>query len=256
MLTDQRRRSVNVQCPACGARRGLHLTQRDNGTVLAYCHANQCSQEVLRSALPDLTLATGTGGRREEPTLLPGLVLNLFGDGSDPIPGALVNAPLPTAALTWKHVNSFRYADADGLLCGLVDRLHALDTEGQRIDKTFRPRRPRFPDTGWEHQLAGGVFPLYKLPGLFHRPEGAPVLVVEGEKDAEQFMVKLPGWAVTTCPGGAQGWRQVHTDLLLQVTRDRAEVWIAPDGDRAGQQWREKILSELAGRRVVREVGP
>jgi hypothetical protein len=254
MLTDLRRRSVNVQCPSCSARRGLHLTQRDDGTVLAYCHANQCSQDALRSALPDLTFATGTGGRRAEPMLLPGLVRNAHGDTTSPIAGAAPPSGLPAGAVQWEHYGSYRYVDADDLLVGVIDRFHAMGADGRRADKTFRARRPRFPGTGWEHQLAGGVFPLYKLPNLLHRPEGAPVLCVEGEKDVESLLVKLPGWAVTTCPRGAQGWRTAHTDLLLQVTVDRAEVWLAPDGDKAGQQWREKILSELDGRRVVREV--
>jgi hypothetical protein len=248
-----RLRSRYVPCPLCGDRRALKLTSLDDGTTLAHCFACKSPQRELRSALPDLKFAVGTAGARAEPTLLTEFVVNAHGDGTDPIRGAALPRELPEGAAAWQHVNSFRYVDADNMLVGVVDRLHALDATGQRIDKQFRQRVPRLLGGGWEHHLGGKVLPLYRLPELFHRPEGGPVFVCEGEKDVLALLAAMPGHVATTCPGGANGWRPVHTDLLLQVTRDGGAIVLVPDQDAAGQLWARTLRGALGSRRDVRE---
>jgi DNA primase len=87
------------------------------------------------------------------------------------------------------------------------------------------------------------------------RPEGAPLVITEGEKDVEALRDALPGWTVTTSPGGARGWRDVHTRLVLDLTADGSEVILAGDDDDAGAAWQRTILLALHPHRVVKEVG-
>jgi hypothetical protein len=145
----------------------------------------------------------------------------------------------------WIHVASYPYGDADNRLCGVVDRWHLLDANGRRVDKTFRVRRPAFPAVGWLHSLGGYTLPLYRLAQAYHRPEGAPVVVVEGEKCVHTVLAAEPGWSVTTCAGGALGWRDLHTQQLLALTADGSEVWLWPDADEAGARWLWTLRREL-----------
>ena len=77
--------------------------------------------------------------------------------------------------------------------------------------KDFRLRR-RGPDGDWVYNLDGVRRVLYNLAEV---STATHVIVVEGEKDADRvkkalrYFEKKEGvrWAVTTCPGGAKGWR-------------------------------------------------
>lgn len=224
---------------------------------MVYCHACGVDQATLRAALPDLTVAQRAATPRAPLTLAPGAMPNLYGAGVDPLPGAVLEEAIRPGAVRWDHVASFRYADADDWLCGVVDRWHAVAADGTRVDKTFRQRRPAFPTTGWLYGMGGHVLPLYGLPALYHRPEGAPVLVCEGEKDVHSLRDALPGYAVTTAPGGARGWHDVHhTSQLLDVTRDGAVILLVPDQDRAGCGWAAARLAALRPFRDVRQWSP
>jgi hypothetical protein len=152
----------------------------------------------------------------------------------------------------WIHVASYPYGDADNRLCGVVDRWHRLDADGQRLDKTFRVRRPAFPAVGWLHSLGGYTLPLYRLAQAYHRPEGAPIVVCEGEKCCHAILDAEPGWCVTTCAGGAKGWRDVHTRQLLALAADGSEIWLWPDADAAGEAWRQTLQVALHGRVALR----
>ena len=240
--------------------------------MLAYCHACGVDQATLRAALPEVTLASSTSARQPAAPLMlaPGAQWNLYGDGIDPILGAILSdEQLPEGAVAWHHVASYRYEDADDLLCGVVDRWHPLDADGARVrkldkdgvwrgayHKTFRQRRPAFPATGWRYKMQPYILPLYRLAELYHRPEGAPVLVCEGEKAVHALLIAKPGWAVTTGPAGADHWDACHTQQLLDVTQDGAAIVLWPDADAAGAKWLVTLTTALRGQRDVRVVRP
>lgn len=257
--TTSRGRSRNAPCPLCPARRGLSITECADGSVLVHCHACHASQAALRAALPDLPLARHAAPRAPQ-TLAPGVMPNPHGDGAAPIHGAFVSARQREAAAghapiaTWAQYASYRYVDADGWLCGVVDRWHGLDAAGVRHAKLFSQRRPKFPTLGWHYDLGGHSLPLYRLDLCLARPEGAPLVLAEGEKDVEALRAALPGWAVSTCPGGAHGWRDVHTASALELTRDGSEIWLVRDPDAAGAAWQRTIVAALGRKRLIRAV--
>ncbi|MGZ8408133.1 MAG: hypothetical protein ACXWVJ_08920 [Caulobacteraceae bacterium] len=68
--------------------------------------------------------------------------------------------------------------------------------------KDFFQRRPNGRG-GWINNLDGVRRVPYRLPEMLARPEGAPVYVVEGEKDANR-LTKL-GLCATTTPAAPAG---------------------------------------------------
>lgn len=103
--------------------------------------------------------------------------------------------------------------------------------------KDFRQRRPDGRG-GWIWSTKGTRQVPYRLPELLARPEGAPVYVVEGEKDADR-LANL-GLCATTNPGGAGKWR----DELGQHLAG-ADVVILPDADEAGRKHAQTVADHL-----------
>jgi hypothetical protein len=111
--------------------------------------------------------------------------------------------------------------------------------------KDFRQRR-RGEDGKWIWNLNGTRRVLYKLPEVIAAVTvGAPVWVVEGEKDANN-LIQL-GLPATTNPGGALKWREEYSESLRG-----AKIVILPDNDQPGQQHAEQVARSLAG--VAREI--
>ena len=80
---------------------------------------------------------------------------------------------------------------------------------------------------------------LYRTPEVLKAIEqGAPVYLVEGEKDVET-LEKL-GFVATTQPMGAGKWKPHYTEFLRG-----AEVFIIPDNDPPGKQSASKIYHEI-----------
>lgn len=103
--------------------------------------------------------------------------------------------------------------------------------------KTFRQRRVANGKTTWG---LGDTEPLpYKLPDIISNPD-KPVLVVEGEKDADA-LTHL-GFVATCNSGGAGKW----AESLNRYFTGR-DIIILPDNDQAGEKHVKTILGNLQG---------
>jgi putative DNA primase/helicase len=88
--------------------------------------------------------------------------------------------------------------------------------------------------------------PLYRLPDVLRAKElGQPIVVCEGEKDAEAVnSLGTELGIATTNPEGAGKWRPEHADTLDGATR----VVVIADDDPAGHQHAAKVADSLARR--------
>jgi len=109
----------------------------------------------------------------------------------------------------------------------------------------------RWDGSGWIPGTPSGPKIPYKLPELM-ACRGSPVLIVEGEKDADR-LVSL-GWNATTNAGGSSGW---HVDLDKYFAG--CDVYLIPDNDESGEKHiarvHEGIKDIAASVRVVRLPG-
>ena len=137
----------------------------------------------------------------------------------------------------------YDYTDAAGQLLFMVVRL--MTPEG----KTFRQCRPAH--AGQREPVLMGVrdedkHTLYRLPEVAAAlRDGKPVLVVEGEKDADNLAAL--GYAATTCSMGAGKW---HSACSAQLTG--ALVYVLGDNDEPGRKHAEEVARSLLG--VARDV--
>lgn len=117
-----------------------------------------------------------------------------------------------------------------------------------RLDpKDFRIDHPN--GAGWEPGKGPAPDVLYRLPEvLLAKAAGKPVIVVEGEKDADR-LCQL-GWAATTNIEGASGegqrskWKSAYTQQLAGCS----QVILIPDNDAAGQAHMQAIKMALQGK--------
>lgn len=109
--------------------------------------------------------------------------------------------------------------------------------------KDFKQRRPV--NGGWEWGLGNTRRVLYRLPGLL-ADERQPVVLVEGEKDADR-LVNL-GLVATCNPMGAGKWSDDYT-LMLKNRR----VVVIPDNDKPGREHAANVVKHLlpAAQRVA-----
>jgi len=103
--------------------------------------------------------------------------------------------------------------------------------------KTFRQRRIENGKAVWG---LGDTQPLpYRLPDIINNPD-KPILVVEGEKDADA-LANL-GFVATCNSGGAGKW----SGVLNKYFQGR-DVIILPDNDQAGEKHTKTVLANLQG---------
>src|SRR5262249_16378892 len=157
------------------------------------------------------------------------------------------------AAHAWLVENRFVDAPANGL-GRIVAQYDYTDEQGELLfqvvrfkPKNFRQRRPDGRD--WIWNLNGVRRVPFQLPKVLAAVKAGKVIFIpEGEKDCQAVM-KL-GLVATTCPGGANKWRQEYNEYF----RD-ADCVILPDNDDPGRSHAEhvaKSLHEVARRvRVV-----
>jgi hypothetical protein len=105
--------------------------------------------------------------------------------------------------------------------------------------KGFTVRRPNG-SGGYINSIKGVRLVLYHLPEILAAQPDQPVLIVEGEKDADRLSAS--GLTATTNFGGAGKWRDEYSEQL----RGR-NVVIIPDNDDAGHMHSDKIACSLAG---------
>lgn len=119
--------------------------------------------------------------------------------------------------------------------------------------KRFSQRRPAAPDMrvgnkrswrdpngNWWIGTLEGIEPvLYRLPELLANPD-KPVVICEGEKDADELAAREPMFCATTSPMGAGKWRTSYTEAL-----SGRDVIIAMDRDTAGIKSVDQVASSL-----------
>jgi 5S rRNA maturation endonuclease (ribonuclease M5) len=127
-------------------------------------------------------------------------------------------------------VATYDYLDAEG-------RLHSQTVRME--PKDFWQRRPDGKG-GW---ITKDVFKtvnpiLYNLPALAKASE---VLIVEGEKDADNLMDL--GFIATTCPMGAKKWRDGYNACL-----EGKDIVLIPDNDNEGREHMTQVAISLNGK--------
>jgi hypothetical protein len=135
---------------------------------------------------------------------------------------------------------TYDYVDADGQLRFQVLRF----TDPKRfVQRRPDPERPG----AWLPNLDGITPLLYRLPEVLTAVQaGTPVVVVEGEKDADRLAAG--GLVATTAPMGASArWRPEFTSML-----SGGVVLLGPDHVEAGGPHAEKVAAALHG--VARSV--
>jgi hypothetical protein len=143
------------------------------------------------------------------------------------------------AAAAKRVVATYDYTDAEGQL-----RFQAVRYQ----PKDFRQRRPDG-NGGWAWSLPlnpAHRFLPYRLPDVLEAIAGdRPLLVVEGEKDADSA-ARL-GIVATCNAGGAGKWTGEHAKHLAG-----ADVVIVPDNDDAGRRHADDVGRSLQGIARVR----
>lgn len=140
---------------------------------------------------------------------------------------------------TWGEPTSvFRYSDAVGDIRGVVCRWDK--PPGSRRDKEILPAVPA-PGGRWRcWQAMPDPRPLYRLAALIEDPDDQ-VLVVEGERKADDAAGVLAGVVVVSWAGGASAASK--TDWAPLAGR-RVVLW--PDNDDPGEAAMRKLAAILA----------
>lgn len=204
----------------------LSIGQGNDGRVLATCHrGTPCS-------LDDICLSMGI------------LKQDLFPKKDEEQVKVRVTSEKLSKNLSL--IATYDYRDALGEL--LFQKQRFVDENGK---KTFRQRKPDG-EGGWSYQLGEVPRVLYRLPQIANAiAGGAPIWVVEGEKDADTLVAA--GYEATTMPNGAGTWLDIHTDSLAG-----AEVFICSDNDDVGRKHAIDVAKTLtqAGCKVVTVIPP
>lgn len=185
----------------------LSVAEGDDGKVLVHCHrGNGCDVEKICSSVGLTT--------------------------SDLWPPKEPDVAKEKEKLTF--VKSYDYVDENGNL--LFQKVRYVNQHGV---KTFRQRKPAGARGEWTYSLGDTPKVLYNLPAVLKAvQEGAPIWVVEGEKDADTLIEM--GAVATTAPGGAGKWLDIHTEALAGATID-----IIADNDVPGREHAALVFAEL-----------
>lgn len=132
-------------------------------------------------------------------------------------------------------VNTYDYRDETGNLLYQVAR--AIDGNGE---KTFRQRvpDPAQPD-GWRWSLGSTRRVLYNLRAVIDAPAEEDIIIVEGEKDADNL--NALGFVATTNSEGAGKWRNSYSEHF----QDR-NVVILRDNDNTGEKHINTVAASLS----------
>ena len=132
-------------------------------------------------------------------------------------------------------VSTYKYRDESGNL--LFEKQRFVDENGK---KTFRQRKPAGPGK-WTYSLGDVPKVLYNLPEVSKAIKaGAPIWIVEGEKDANTLTEM--GIIATTPPNGAGSWTALHTSQLSGAV----SIDIIADNDEPGIKHAFDVYEELA----------
>lgn len=129
-----------------------------------------------------------------------------------------------------REVAAYDYRDAAGNLLYQCVRFDPKD---------FRQRRPDGAG-GWDWKLNGVRRVPYRLPELLAAKPTQTILIVEGEKDADN-LAQL-GLIATTNSGGVGKWRDEYSETLRGRT-----VASLRDADEPGRKHAEQVAESLQG---------
>lgn len=116
----------------------------------------------------------------------------------------------------------------------IVKRYIYRDELGNPVFEKIRTLRKRF----W-FEPAGITPMLYNLPGIIDaREEGAPVIIVEGEKDADTLIAL--GYVATSNPNGWSGWRPEFAETLRGM-----DVIFCGDNDEPGEKLAKSVTESM-----------
>lgn len=195
----------SARCPAHGDQRAsLSVAEGEDGRALVKCHAG-CKPDAICAAV----------GLR---------IVDLM-----PTADTLPTPSKPKGNGTPRIVATYDYRDErDNVVFQAV-----------RFDpKDFRQRRPK-PGGGWVWSVKGARVVPYRLPELLAEPT-RPVVVVEGEKDADN-LARI-GVLATCNAGGAGKWTADHSAFM-----SGRRVIVLPDNDEAGRNHAEQVAQSLHG---------
>ena len=136
--------------------------------------------------------------------------------------------PVGPAQGRGRIVATYPYHDEGGELLFEVVRFDPKD---------FRQRQPDG-NGGWIWSLKGVEPVLYRLPVLVAAADGAPVFIVEGERDCDRLAAQ--GLLATCNPGGAGKWRADYAGSL----RGKLPV-LLPDNDAPGWSHATQVKASL-----------
>lgn len=134
-------------------------------------------------------------------------------------------------------VASYVYTDENGNPLYRVNRFSN--------PKTFR--QEHWDGTAWKPGTEGVLRVLYRLPEVLDAEE---VVVVEGEKDADNVCALSAGVTATTNVSGAGKWLDGYSECLAGK-----HVVVIPDNDEPGRKHCETVLNALLGKvKTLRKV--
>jgi len=196
----------------------LSINAGDDGKVLLKCHAGCKSEDVVRAVgltIADLFPPKPKAAARKPRKSCGPRASNSGGPGANKAPQ--------------KIVATYDYKDESGAILFQVVRYEP---------KGFRQRRPDGKG-GWTWSVKGVRQVPYRLDAIAAAP-GKPVVIVEGEKDADN-LARL-GSVVTCNAGGAGKWTEEHSQCLAGRV-----VIILPDNDDTGRSHAESVAASLQG---------
>lgn len=204
----------------------LSVSEGTDGRVLIHCHrGNGCDAgEICASVgltISDIMPQNSTSAIYEKP-----IVKKNKQPPSNKVSKTIMKEQL-------KFVCSYDYINEFGEL--LFQKVRYINQNGV---KTFRQRK-LLENGDWSYSLTDVPKILYNLPAVIAaKASGAPIWVVEGEKDADTLTAL--GHVATTMPGGAGHWLDIHTDALAGAVVD-----IVADNDVPGKEHASKLLKVL-----------
>jgi hypothetical protein len=151
--------------------------------------------------------------------------------------------PTPRCPAGFKEAGTWTYKDIDGNIIGTVSRYDSVmdPPPGKKRDKIFFPTfffRRRIvggEEEIWMNKAPSGldskfpVRPLYGLWKLKERPDDT-ILLVEGEKTADEAQKRLPQYVSLSPMGGLQGFTKTDlsplADRTVIIWPDHDETWV------------------------------
>lgn len=159
-----------------------------------------------------------------------------------PIPPDAKKPPVFFGTDLGKPSSTWEYRNAEGQVMCFVNRFET------KPRKTYLPLSYCKDTSGhcqWKYLSPPVPRPAYGLDRLAAMPE-APVLFTEGEKSADAAQRLFPSFVATTTMHGAQS--PEYTDFSVFKGRN---IYIAPDYDNAGIQYKHTLIAMLRSVGVV-----